>query len=77
MAGLRPTEVDQAIELVRAIRASGVTVIVVEHLMRAVMALSERLYVLRTGALIAAGDPREVIHRPEVVEAYFGEAGHA
>jgi len=77
MAGLRPTEVDQAIELVRAIRASGVTVIVVEHLMRAVMALSERLYVLRTGALIAAGDPREVIRRPEVVEAYFGEAGHA
>ncbi len=77
MAGLRPTEVDEAIELVRAIRASGVTVIVVEHLMRAVMALAERLYVLRTGALIAQGDPREVIRRPEVVEAYFGEAGRA
>ena len=77
MAGLRPTEVDQAIELVRSIRASGVTVIVVEHLMRAVLALSERLYVLRAGALIAQGEPREVIQRPEVVEAYFGEAGHA
>ena len=78
MAGLRPAEVDQAIELVRAIRASGVTVVVVEHLMRAVMALSERLYVLHHGALIAQGDAREVIQRPEVVEAYFGErATHA
>ncbi len=78
MAGLRPAEVDQAIELVRAIRASGVTVVVVEHLMRAVMALAERLYVLHHGALIAQGDAREVIQRPEVVEAYFGErATHA
>jgi len=78
MAGLRPTEVDQAIELVRTIRASGVTVIVVEHLMRAVMALAERLCVLHHGALIAQGDPREVIERPEVVEAYFGrKSAHA
>lgn len=78
MAGLRPTEVDQAIELVRSIRAAGVTVIVVEHLMRAVLALSERLYVLHHGALIAHGDPRAVIERPEVIEAYFGrKAAHA
>ncbi len=74
MAGLRPTEVDQAIALVRRIRDSGVTVIVVEHLMRAVLALSERLYVLHHGALIAEGEPREVIRRPDVVRAYFGEA---
>ena len=74
MAGLRPTEVDQAIELVRAIRANGVTVILVEHLMRAVMALSEELLVLQQGRLIARGDAREVVTRPEVVSAYFGQA---
>lgn len=74
MAGLRPTEVDEAIELVRSIRASGVTVILVEHLMRAVMALSEELLVLQQGRLIARGDAREVVGRPEVVSAYFGQA---
>ena len=74
MAGLRPTEVDEAIELVRSIRASGVTVILVEHLMRAVMALSEELLVLQQGRLIARGDAREVVTRPEVVSAYFGQA---
>lgn len=74
MAGLRPSEVDLAIRLVRAIRDKGVTVILVEHLMRAVMALSERLMVLDHGALIAQGDPHSVIADPAVVEAYFGKA---
>jgi branched-chain amino acid transport system ATP-binding protein len=74
MAGLRPSEVDLAIKLVRAIRDKGITVILVEHLMRAVMALSERLLVLDHGALIAHGDPRSVIADPAVVEAYFGKA---
>ena len=73
MAGLRPTEVDAAIELIYKIRDMGVTVVVVEHLMHAVLALSERLYVLHHGSLIAEGKPEEVIHRPEVVDAYFGE----
>ncbi len=73
MAGLRPAEVDTAIELIARIRSSGVTVVLVEHLMRAVMALSERLYVLHHGGLIAEGEPSEVIQRPEVVDAYFGE----
>jgi branched-chain amino acid transport system ATP-binding protein len=74
MAGLRPTEVDEAIRLVRTVRDGGVTVIVVEHLMRAVMALSEELLVLQQGRLVARGDPAEVINRPEVVQAYFGES---
>lgn len=77
MAGLRPTEVDEAITLVRRIRDSGVTVILVEHLMRAVMALSEELLVLQQGRLIAQGEPHEVSRRPEVIQAYFGEAAPA
>lgn len=74
MAGLRPTEVDEAIKLVRRIRDGGVTVIVVEHLMRAVLALSEELLVIQQGKLIARGAAKEVVNRPEVVRAYFGEA---
>jgi branched-chain amino acid transport system ATP-binding protein len=77
MAGLRPTEVDEAIELIKKIRASNVTIIVVEHLMRAVMALSEELLVLQQGKLIAQGPPKEVVNLPEVVRAYFGESKHA
>ncbi len=77
MAGLRPTEVDQAITLVRQIRDSGVTVILVEHLMRAVMALSEELLVLQQGKLIARGDAKEVCNRPEVIRAYFGESNQS
>lgn len=72
MAGLRPGEVDQAIGLLRQIRSRGVTLVVVEHLVRAVLALAERMYVLHHGSLIAEGRPDEVIHRPAVVEAYFG-----
>lgn len=75
MAGLRPVEVDQAVEIIRNIRDRGVTIVVVEHLMRAVLALSEKLYVIHHGALLAEGiDPREVLGRPEVVDAYFGKA---
>ncbi len=77
MAGLRPTEVDQAVELVFAIRDSGITVILVEHLMRAVMALCEELMVLQQGKLIARGEPCAVCDLPEVVRAYFGESAKA
>lgn len=73
MAGLRPAEVDMAVELIREIRKKGVTLAVVEHLMRAIMALSQRLYVLHHGSLIADGDPEDVIHKRQVVDAYFGE----
>ncbi|MGQ0664805.1 MAG: ABC transporter ATP-binding protein [Pseudomonadota bacterium] len=74
MAGLRPAEVEQAIALIRRLRDQGITVILVEHLIRAVLALAERMYVLHHGSLIAEGAPTEVIHRPEVVSAYFGTA---
>lgn len=75
MAGLRPVEVDQAVEIIQDIRSRGVTIVVVEHLMRAVVALSEKLYVIHHGALLAEGhEVKEVLSRPEVVEAYFGKA---
>jgi branched-chain amino acid transport system ATP-binding protein len=75
MAGLRPVEVDEAVALVKRIRDQGITIVVVEHLMRAVTALAERLYVIHHGSIIAEGDdPREVLRRNAVVEAYFGRA---
>jgi len=74
MAGLRPAEVDQAVELIQSIRTRGVSIIVVEHLIRAVLALAERLAVIHHGKIIAEGEPREVIDRPDVVAAYFGKA---
>jgi len=75
MAGLRPVEVDQAVDMILQIRSQGVTIVVVEHLMRAVVALSEKLYVIHHGALLAQGyEAKEVLSRPEVVEAYFGKA---
>ena len=75
MAGLRPVEVDQAVEMIQQIRSRGITIVVVEHLMRAVVALSEKLYVIHHGALLAEGyEAKEVLSRPEVVEAYFGKA---
>ncbi|MFO1351668.1 MAG: ABC transporter ATP-binding protein [Gammaproteobacteria bacterium] len=75
MAGLRPTEVDEAIELLRAVRGRGITLVVVEHLMRAIVALADRLYVLHHGSVIAEGAPDEVMRLPAVVDAYFGESG--
>jgi len=75
MAGLRPVEVDQAVEMIQEIRSQGITIVVVEHLMRAAVALSEKLYVIHHGALLAEGyEAKEVLSRPEVVEAYFGKA---
>ena len=75
MAGLRPVEVDQAVEMIQEIRSQGITIVVVEHLMRAVVALSEKLYVIHHGALLAEGyEAKEVLSLPEVVEAYFGKA---
>jgi branched-chain amino acid transport system ATP-binding protein len=73
MAGLTPTEVDDAIKLIRAINQKGITVIVVEHVMQAVMNLSQRVLVLHHGELIAEGTPEEVTSNQQVIDVYLGK----
>jgi branched-chain amino acid transport system permease protein len=76
LCGLNPAEIDDAIALIRRIRDDGTTVVFVEHVMRAVLALSDRLVVLHHGQLLAEGPAGEVMRRPDVVAAYLG-AAHA
>jgi branched-chain amino acid transport system ATP-binding protein len=73
MAGLMPNEAAQAVELVRRIRRTGVTVVMIEHEMRIINNLCDRVVVLNQGTLLAEGAPREVLSRPEVQEAYLGK----
>ncbi len=78
MAGLNPTEVDELIGLIREINHRGTTILMIEHVMRGVMALSERVIVLNYGAKIAEGTPQEVVAHDGVIEAYLGkEFAHA
>ncbi len=72
MAGLRPTEVDDMIAVIRGLRDRGVTVFVIEHIMRAVMALSDRVVVIQFGQKIAEGTPEAVTRDENVIKAYLG-----
>jgi branched-chain amino acid transport system permease protein len=72
LCGLNPAEIDAAVALIRRIRDAGTTVVFVEHVMRAVMALSDRLVVLNHGQLLAEGPAAQVMQRPDVVAAYLG-----
>ena len=73
LSGLTPSEIDGAIRLIRAIRDQGTSIVFVEHVMRAVMELTDRVVVLSYGRVIAEGDPHEVMRREEVVTAYLGK----
>jgi branched-chain amino acid transport system ATP-binding protein len=72
LAGLNPQEITEVIPVIRAIRDSGVTVLMIEHVMQAVMNLADEVYVLANGSMIASGRPEQVTSNAQVIEAYLG-----
>jgi branched-chain amino acid transport system ATP-binding protein len=72
MAGLRPTETDRMVAILRELNAQGLTILLIEHVMRAVMALANRVLVLHHGAQIALGTPESVVREAAVIESYLG-----
>ena len=72
MAGLRPTETDRMVAILKALNQDGLTILLIEHVMRAVMALASRVLVLDHGVAIAEGTPAEVVRDPAVVQSYLG-----
>jgi branched-chain amino acid transport system ATP-binding protein len=77
MAGLNPTEVVQAMELVARIKEKGITIIMIEHVMKAIMNVCDRIMVLHHGRKIAEGTPQEIANSQQVIKVYLGERAHA
>ena len=76
MAGLRPTEAEEVIGMVRKLSENGIAILLVEHVMKVVMSLAERIIVLHHGETIADGEPAEVVKNQQCIEAYLGEANN-
>lgn len=76
-AGLNPAELDESIEIIKKIRARGITIMIIEHHMKVIMTISDRIIVLNYGQKIAEGTPDEIGNNPLVVEAYLGEVRSA
>ena len=76
-AGLNPSEQNELIDIIRQIRANGITIMIIEHHMKVIMSLSDRIVVLNYGQKIAEGTPKEIGSNPLVIEAYLGEAESA
>jgi branched-chain amino acid transport system ATP-binding protein len=76
MAGLNPSEIDQAVGLIGKLSQRGLTIVIVEHVMRAIMAVARHIVVLDHGQKIAEGTPKEIVENPEVVRAYLGSYVH-
>jgi branched-chain amino acid transport system ATP-binding protein len=74
MAGLRPCEINETIEIVRKVAKSGTSILLVEHVMKVVMSLAQRIVVLHHGEKIAEGDPESIVKNQQVIDAYLGEA---
>jgi branched-chain amino acid transport system ATP-binding protein len=77
LAGLNPSEIRDMVPVIRAIRERGVTIMMIEHVMQAVMSLAEHVYVLVEGHVIAQGEPAEIAANPRVIEAYLGAGAAA
>jgi len=73
IAGLNPKEIDETMELIKTTNEQGVTIIIIEHVMRALMGLSDRVMILHQGRKLAEGAPKEIAQNEKVIEVYFGE----
>jgi branched-chain amino acid transport system ATP-binding protein len=73
MAGLRPAEIEPSLALIQQLKQGGMTIVVVEHVMKAILAVSDEVMVLHQGAVLMRGSPREVLSDPRVIEAYLGQ----
>ena len=73
LAGLNPTEIERMLTVIRSIRERGVAILIIEHLMQAIMGLSDRIVVLNSGQKLAEGTPAEIANNAVVIEAYLGD----